>query len=122
MELDIDDFLAIYPQFVDVPTASLQFAWKNALMISGLANDSSYTADEKENLLFMLLCHLLTLAQRGTAGAMTSATEGSVSVGFSAPQYGKESDWYMTTPCGSAYWQIVKGHRYGGAWFDGCKC
>lgn len=120
MVFDIVKFRAIYPQFADVPDASLEFAWENALLISGLENDTSYTDAEKERLLFMLTCHLATLAQRGTAGAMTGATEGSVSVSYSSPQYGKESDWYMLTPCGSAYWQILKGHRYGGLWFDGC--
>ena len=122
MEFDIDAFRAIYPQFADIPDATLEFMWENALMISGLANDTSMTDAQKRNLLFMLICHLATLAQRGTAGAMVSATEGSVSVGFSAPVQGKENDWYMLTPCGAAYWQIMKGHRYGGVWFGGSKC
>lgn len=122
MEFDITKFREVYPQFADIPDASLSFMWTNALMISGLENDTSYKPAEKQNLLFMLLCHLATLAQRGTAGAMTSATEGSVSVSFQTPAMGKEADWYMLTPCGAAYWQIVKGHRYGGMWFDGRHC
>lgn len=120
MEFDIDAFRAIYPQFADVPDATLEFYWQNALLISDLANHPDYTDEQKENLLFMLVCHLATLAQRGTAGAMTNATEGSVSVSFATPQYGKEADWYMLTPCGAAYWQVIKGHRYGGMWFCGC--
>ena len=122
MEFDIDAFRAIYPQFAEIPDATLQFMWTNALMISGLETDTSYTPAEKQNLLFMLVCHMATLAQRGTAGAMVSATEGSVSVSYSTPTQGKESEWYLLTPCGAAYWQIVKGHRYGGMWFDGCHC
>lgn len=122
MEFDIDAFRAIYPQFADIPDATLEFMWTNALMISGLENNPDYTDAEKQNLLFMLVCHMATLSQRGTAGAMVSATEGSVSVSYTSPQYGKEADWYMLTPCGAAYWQIIKGHRYGGCWFDGCSC
>lgn len=122
MEFDIDAFRAIYPQFADIPDTTLEFMWTNALMISGLETDSSFTLAEKQNLLFMLVCHLATLAQRGTAGALMSATEGSVSVGYSSLQSGQENDWYMLTPCGAAYWQIVKGHRYGGVWFGGSKC
>ena len=116
------DFIAIYPQFSDVPDASLNFAWQNALMLSGLETDTSYTAQEKQNLAYMLMCHMLTLAQRGTAGAMTSATEGSVSVSFSAPEAGKENIWYMLTPCGAAYWELTKGRKFGGMWFDGRHC
>ena len=122
MEFDKEAFIAIYPQFAEVSDASLQFAWQNALMISGLETNTDYTDAQKQNLLFMLMCHMLTLNQRGTAGAMTSATEGSVSVSFSAPQTGTEAEWYQLTPCGAAYWQIMKGHRYGGLWFGGCKC
>ena len=122
MTFDIEKFRTIYPQFAEIPDATLEFMWTNALMISGIEDDTRIPEAQKENLLFMLVCHLATLAQRGTAGAMSSATEGSVSVSYSSPQYGKESDWYMTTPCGAAYWQIIKGHRYGGMWFDGCHC
>lgn len=119
MDFDVDAFREIYPQFAEIPDATLTFMWNNALLISGLENNHDYTDAQKENLLFMLVCHLATLAQRGTAGALTSATEGSVSVSFSAPPSGTEAEWYMLTPCGAAYWQIMKGHRYGGMWFCG---
>ena len=122
MTFDVDDFRAVYPQFAELTDDQLEFIANNALLISGLENDTSYTDAEKTRLWYMLVCHMATLAQRGTAGAMTGATEGSVSISFSSPQYGKESDWYMLTPCGAAYWQIIKGHRYGGLWFDGCHC
>ena len=122
MTFDVDDFRAVYPQFAELSDDQISFMANNALLISGLENDTTFTEDEKMNLWYMLVCHLATLAQRGTAGAMTGATEGSVSVSYSSPQYGKESDWYMLTPCGSAYWQIMKGHRYGGMWFVGCHC
>ena len=122
MTFDVEAFRAVYPQFAELPDAQLEFMAQNALIISGLETIDGFTDAEKQNLWYMLVCHLATLAQRGTAGAMSSATEGSVSVSYSTPQYGKESDWYMTTPCGAAYWQIIKGHRYGGLWFDGCHC
>ncbi len=122
MTFDVTAFRAVYPQFAELTDGQLEFMATNALLISGLESDTTFTDADKQNLWYMLVCHLATLAQRGTAGAMTGATEGSVSVSYSSPQYGKESDWYMLTPCGSAYWQIMKGHRYGGMWFVGCKC
>ena len=123
MEFDYEKFIGIYPQFADIPQTSLEFMWENALFLSGIEDDTRIPAKDKERLAFMLLCHLATLAQRGTAGALTSATEGSVSASFSTLQgKGDDADWYNLTPCGSAYWQIIKRYRIGGLWFRGRKC
>ena len=73
MTFDIEKFRTIYPQFAEIPDATLEFMWNNALMISGIEDDTRIPEAQKENLLFMLVCHLATLAIRGTAGAMTSA-------------------------------------------------
>ena len=65
---------------------------------------------------------LATLAMRGTAGALASATEGSVSASFTTLQgKGDDADWYNLTPCGSVYWQTIKKFRLGGLWFKGRK-
>jgi hypothetical protein len=122
MTFDITKFRTIYPQFAETPSdASLEFMWQNALIISGIEQDSRIPADEKENLLFMLVCHLATLASRGSAGPMTSAKEGEVQVSFAAPTATGDAAWYNTTPCGAAYWQIIKKYRLGGLWFHGRK-
>ena len=121
MTFDIDKFRTIYPQFAEIPDATLEFMWNNALIISGIEGDTRIPDDQKENLLFMLLCHLATLASRGSAGAMTSAKQGEVQVTYSAPTYTGDAAWYNLTPCGSAYWQIIKKYRLGGLWFKGRK-
>ena len=122
MTFDKAVFLSIYPQFAEVPDAALNFCWQNAILISGLETNTDYSDADKQNLAYMLMCHMLTLNARGTAAAMTNATEGSVSVSFAAPATGKEEDWYMLTPCGAAYWQAIKGGKFGGMWFVGCHC
>jgi hypothetical protein len=121
MTFDITKFRTIYPQFAEIPDASLEFMWQNALIISGIEQDSRIPEAEKENLLFMLLCHLATLASRGSAGPMTSAKQGEVQVSFAAPTATGDAAWYNTTPCGAAYWQIIKKYRLGGKWFPGRK-
>jgi hypothetical protein len=122
MTFDITKFRTVYPQFAETPSdTSLEFMWQNALIISGIEQDSRIPADEKENLLFMLVCHLATLASRGSAGPMTSAKEGEVQVSFAAPTATGDAAWYNTTPCGAAYWQIIKKYRLGGKWFPGRK-
>lgn len=122
MTFDITKFRTVYPQFAETPSdASLEFMWQNALIISGIEQDSRIPEAEKENLLFMLVCHLATLAQRGSAGAMTSAKQGEVQVSFATPTATGDAAWYNTTPCGAAYWQIIKKYRLGGQWFPGRK-
>lgn len=123
MTFDIEKFRTIYPQFAEVPDATLEFMWQNALIISGIEGDTRIPDDQKENLLFMLLCHLATLGTRGSTGVMTSAKQGEVQVTYSAPisNPGTDEGWYMLTPCGSAYWQIIKKYRLGGLWFKGRK-
>jgi hypothetical protein len=122
MTFDITKFRTIYPQFTQIPDATLEFMWSNALMISGIENDSRIPDAQKENLLFMLVCHLATLATRGTAGAMLSVQQGEVHATFGQMQTtGGDGDWFNLTPCGSAYWQAIKKYRLGGLWFKGRK-
>lgn len=122
MEFNIDNFRAVYPQFSNLSDEQLTFMAQNALIISGLDTDARIPTSQKYNLWYMLICHLATLAVRGSAGAVASATEGSVSVSFSVmSQQGGDADWYNLTPCGSAYWQAIKRYRIGGMWFKGRK-
>lgn len=122
MTFDVEKFRAVYPQFASLLDAQLEFMWQNALIISGVEEDTRIPEDQKENLLFMLVCHLATLATRGTAGAMTSAKQGDVQVTYaSVPSRSDDADWFNLTPCGSAYWQAIKRYRLGGLWFSGRK-
>ena len=120
MEFDVGDFRTIYPQFTMFTDAQLAFMAENALIISELDQNSCIPAAQKRNLWYMLTCHLATLADRGTAGALVSAAEGTVSASFGQMlQKGGDADWYNTTPCGATYWQIIKRLRVGGLWFKG---
>lgn len=121
MTFDVEKFRAVYPQFASLSDAQLEFMWQNALIISGIEEDTRIPGGQKENLLFMLVCHLATLASRGTTGAMTGATQGSVSVTYATPAYTGDAAWYNLTPCGAAYWQIIKKCHLGGLWFPGRK-
>ena len=122
MTFDVEKFRAVYPQFVSLSDAQLEFMWENALIISGVEGDTRVPEGQKENLLFMLVCHLATLATRGTAGAMISAKQGEVQVTYaSVPSRSDDADWFNLTPCGSAYWQAIKRYRLGGLWFPGRK-
>ncbi|OUO94800.1 DUF4054 domain-containing protein [Cloacibacillus sp. An23] len=116
ISFDIAAFRAAYPQFADISDEQLQGFWDVACIISGLNRDGSVISDldARQVILFMLVCHLATLYQRGAVvGPLTSATEGSVSSGFAAPPYTLQNWWYLQTPCGAAYWEAMRPYRVG---------
>ena len=77
---------------------------------------------ERKTLLYMLVCHIATLQQRGTGmvGLLTSATEGKVSVGLQA--YTNNPNWYSQTQCGSMFWLATAKYRVGMRYIGYCKC
>lgn len=125
LEFDIAAFRAAYPQFADISDEQLTGFWDAACIISGLNTDGSVIGDldARQTILFMLVCHLATLYQRGNVtGVLTSATEGSVSSGFAAPPYTLQNWWYLQTPCGAAYWEAMKPNRTGGKYYAFRRC
>ena len=110
-----DEFLALYPQFQNVFTPSQLGQFFNVACLLCNNTDNSPVADlnERKMLLYMLVCHIATLMQRGTAmpGLITSATEGKVSVGLQA--YTNNPNWYNQTQCGSMYWLATAKYRVG---------
>ena len=125
LEFDIAAFRAAYPQFADISDEQLTGFWDAACIISGMNTDGSVIGDldARQTILFMLVCHLATLYQRGNVtGVLTSATEGSVSSGFAAPPYTLQNWWYLQTPCGAAYWEAMKPYRTGGKYYAFRRC
>ena len=122
---DEDAFLSRFPQFQDKLTdGQLEQAWELACLV--LRNDSKsmvpYDPERgiftRRSLLFLLMCHMCTLALRpfDQAGPVTSASEGSVSAGFSVPTR-PDSTYFCQTPCGATYWQLIQQYAKGGYYF-----
>ena len=109
------EFLALYPQFNNVFTPEqLQQFFNVACMICNNTNNSKVTdLTERKTLLYMLVCHIATLMQRGTGmvGIISSATEGKVSVGLQ--NIINNPNWYNQTQCGSMYWLATAKYRVG---------
>ncbi len=125
---DVSEFREFYPQFADpvkYTDARLQgmFDTANAYLCALLKSpcDLPYCPDKgivvRKIALYALMCHLLTMADRaqtGQSGPVTSATEGSVSVGFAGPmQYDTKNPWsfFGLTPCGEAFWTLISPYR-----------
>ena len=110
-----NEFLALYPQFNNVftPEQLQQFFNAACLLCDNTPNSKIANLDERKTLLYMLVCHIATLMQRGTGmvGLLTSATEGKVSVGLQS--YTNNPNWYKQTQCGSMYWLATAKYRVG---------
>lgn len=123
-----DDFRQDFPQFADVEKYSdrrLESAFRAASTLLDNTDSSivPYNPDNgiyvRETLLYYLTCHLLTLADQsnnGQSGPLSSVTEGSVSASFAVPQVTDKS-YYLLTPCGQAYLQMLKPYLVGGRYY-----
>lgn len=127
VEFNQDEFLSRYPQFTDKLTSGqLEQAWEIAVLL--LRNDDKslvpYDPEKgiytRRSLLYLLMCHLCTLALRpyDQAGPVQSAGEGSVNASFAVPSH-PDSTYYCQTPCGSTFWQLMKQFALGSYYFDG---
>lgn len=122
---DPAEWLAVHPQFNGKFTdAQLNHFFELACLLLDNTDSSPVPYDPargimtRKILLGMLVCHLASLALRPVeqAGALTSATEGSVSTGFQLPQ-SPNGQWYQQTACGQAYWQAIKKYTIGGRYY-----
>lgn len=126
---DAAAFVEAYPQFSVLTEAQLNNAFDVACLI--LDNTASspvpYNPDKgvmvRKVLLWLLVCHLATLALRPAtqAGALTNATEGSVSVGFTLPQSGLNAAYFNQSPCGQTFWQAVRPYLVGVKYYKSCN-
>lgn len=123
---DADEWLEAYPQFKGLlTTAQLNQAFGVATLMLDNTDASPVPYDPKKGietrkiLLWLLVCHLASLALRpvNQSGPMTSATEGSVSVGFQVPS-ALNGRYFSQTPCGDSYWQAIKRYVIGGKYYD----
>lgn len=129
VEFDPAAWLEAYPQFQgQLSEAQLAQAFDVACLLldntdaSPVPYDPSNGIETRRVLLWLLVCHLATLALRplNQSGPMTSATEGSVSVGFQVPQT-VNGAYFVQTPCGASYWQAVRKFVVGGRYYDACR-
>lgn len=128
-----EEFKAMYPQFTvglveSLPTEEqMQHAFDVAALLADNTERSRIPyapergVETRKRLLYLLVCHLLTLAVRGAAvGALSSATEGSVSASFAVPPLTNNLAWYAQTPCGLTFWQLWQQYSLGGRYVRYC--
>ena len=126
---DASTFRELYPAFSDetkVPDAALEDCFDLAVEIVG--NDGSslvpYDPDAtppvktRLQVLYALTCHLATMRylwEPTQAGALTSATQGSVSAGFAIDT--SSDSWWNRTQCGAVAWMLLKRYASGALYY-----
>ena len=71
----------------------------------------------RKTMLYLMICHLLgsvSTIPLGQAGVAQSASQGSVSVGFSGINTSQLGFWLSETSCGRALWQLMRPYALGG--------
>lgn len=124
--LNISDFRTFYPRFSDstkypdtLITAMFDVACSliNNTENSFIPYDPTHGIKLRERILYAAVCHLLTMNEQGDeqTGVITSASQGSVSVGFS-PVNGTSyaAQYWSQTRCGQLVWMLLSPYRLGG--------
>ncbi len=116
--LVVADFKAAYPGFASLTTPQVEEAFSLATIY--LRNDGTgpvRTVSLQTSLLYMLTAHLAQLmygingeAASGAVGRVSSASEGSVSIGTDWPTNANNA-WFLQTPFGANFWQATAAYR-----------
>lgn len=119
----VETFRAAYPKITAalVPDAQLEILWTVAEQFIDNTAGSMFPYSRKDCvktrqvMLYLMLCHLATMAtwDVNQSGPVASAGEGSVSVSFGLQTaYGQE--WLSGTPCGRTLLQMLIPYALGG--------
>lgn len=120
---DYAEFIAAYPEFARMTEDQLQNYFDIATgILSNRIGVVVCCKDKLKRMLYLLTAHVAFLFNRGagTTGVMSSATEGSVSVGFAVPQ-NLNNAWFNQSQYGQLFWQLAKPYMMG-RYICGCGC
>ena len=112
-------FKMVYPQFANIPDELLVFFFEKAeSTILDNSENACVPLKERKQLFYLLIAHFADLQNRiadgngGLVGNITSASEGSVSIGVQTLQSNSAmGQWLNQTPYGAEYWVLTARYR-----------
>lgn len=120
-----DEFILAYTEFNTLSEPVLQNYFDVATgILSPVVGEVVCDANKLKNMLYLLTAHIGFLFNRGagTVGALSSATEGSVSASFSQILQNINASWFNQTQYGALFWQLARPYMLGRYYSYGCKC
>ena len=120
-----DEFILAYTEFNTLTEPVLQNYFDVATgILSPVVGEVVCDANKLKNMLYLLTAHIGFLFNRGagTVGALSSATEGSVSASFSQIPQNINTSWFNQTQYGALFWQLARPYMLGRYYSYGCKC
>ena len=110
------EFVAMFPEVKTTEQQASTMFW----IAEGIVNNTphSYVSEDcrRKKMLYLLTAHILILTNRGAGnvGNITSASEGSVSVGYSTATIDKlGAGWFGQTQYGLLFWQLAAKYLSG---------
>jgi len=116
---DFAVFAARYPEFATLdPGLALLYFGDATIILNNTGGSQVSDLAQRASLLNMLTAHFARIAAMTATGSnvivgrITSASEGSVSIGVEGLQGNNPSiAWYMQTPYGAAYYNATQAYR-----------
>lgn len=111
-----DAFNAMYPEFGgNVPEGSVRRCFMEATLIIANCRGAMVPCEERLKLYYLIMAHRILLYGRGAGivGQMTSASQGSVSLGSSPLVTTADSSPWLSTQYGTLFWQATAKYRIG---------
>lgn len=111
------EFLGMFPELKSVQPQQAQTSF---MFAEGIVNNALTPVVQEDcmrvKLLYLLTAHIITLNNRGAGnvGTLSSASEGSVSVGYNTSNIDKlNAGWFGQTQYGLLFWQLTAKYRSG---------
>lgn len=116
VSFDYGKFSGLYPD-INTTFGKAKAGFLNAeLILNNTPTSIVVDLCERERLLYLLTAHILSLSSRGAGnvGTIGSASEGSVSVGYSTASIDKlGAGWFGQTQYGLLFWMATAKYRSG---------
>lgn len=122
--LDLANWRLLFPAFANNADTQIQMCWDTATSYI-FENDNFALCDDRLQLaLNLMTAHCLFVFNKQSIGEtsapITSASEGSVSAGFSPPPFKNGFQyWLSTSPYGLQLWALLKTAIAGGFYIGG---
>lgn len=116
VEFDVAEFKRMYPKITVTDEQLEMFFYEAEMLLNNTDKSCVKDLKKRKYLLYLIVAHLATLQANVDAGNMlvgriSSATEDVVSVSSEYGTLSNSEKWWVQTPYGAKYWQLIAQYR-----------